>query len=70
MEENTLFDTKGAAKYLTVGIQTMRNHRRNGTGPKYHRPGGIGQPRYYKSDIDVWVKEDALKSESKKADSE
>ena len=47
-------DTDNAAKYLKLSPNTLAVMRSQGTGPSYSKRGGI---RYYKSDLDDWLKE-------------
>lgn len=46
---------EGAAAYLSISLRALEDHRRNRTGPTWHRAGGR-LVRYKLSDLDYWLK--------------
>lgn len=55
-EKTTLLNTRDAAKYLGISIQSLRTHKLNGTGPAFTPlgPGG-GKIRYTENDLEDWL---------------
>lgn len=45
--------TRGAADFLRLSPRTLEAYRVNGTGPAFHRFGGV--VRYRRSDLDEWA---------------
>jgi hypothetical protein len=44
-----------AAEYVQYSVMTLRSWRSRGLGPRYFRR---GRPvRYYKDDLDAWIRE-------------
>jgi hypothetical protein len=46
-------DTKTAATYVGLSVQTLAIKRCNGTGPKFVKRGRIF---YYREDLDEWLR--------------
>jgi hypothetical protein len=46
-------DTKGAAAYLGLSVQTLAIKRCDGSGPKFVKRGRIF---YYREDLDEWLR--------------
>jgi predicted site-specific integrase-resolvase len=55
MNEKQLFTAKEAADYLQYSEVTLELWRREGKGPKFHKPSQ--KIYYFKSDLDAWIKE-------------
>ncbi len=49
------FDTAGAARYLGVSPNTLRNWRTLGRGPRFYKIGAL--VKYRASDLDAFVRE-------------
>lgn len=58
MTDRRLYDTKGAAEYLSLAPKTLENWRpmEPRRGPKWFRLDG-GDIRYDKADLDAYIKE-------------
>ena len=62
IRENPAFDTPwldevGAALYLGLKTRGMQNHRRQRTGPRYHKAGVV---RYHRDDLDAFLRAGAV----------
>ncbi len=49
--------TRQAAAYLGVSRQTLEIRRGTGTGPTYCRPGNSRIVRYFRPDLDAWMRD-------------
>ena len=43
-----------AAAYIGLKPRSMQNHRRQGTGPNFHKPGGL--VKYHRDDLDAYMR--------------
>ena len=51
------FTEAEAAKYLRCSTASLRQMRKNETGPKYCQPGGMRKALYRPEDLRVWMEE-------------
>lgn len=49
------YNSKEAAEYLKLSVNTLANLRSQGKAPTHYTPNG-GRVVYYKEDLDEWIK--------------
>jgi excisionase family DNA binding protein len=59
--QDPLHTEQEAAKYLRMGLSTLRRKRKAGTGPKYKQDGHI--IRYRRSWLDAWLNGQPVQAE-------
>jgi hypothetical protein len=62
---SVLFDTAGAALYLTIGKRSLEKWRQTGEGPRFIKIGGA--VRYTTEDLDAFIKANRRSSTSENA---
>ena len=62
-DHQQLINEKGAAKTLSVALQTLRNWRFQHTGPAYCKLNGGRAVRYRLSDLNAFINRNIIKTE-------
>jgi excisionase family DNA binding protein len=62
MNNDNLFTTIEAARYVRLGKPTLERFRISGDGPRYCKLGGA--VRYRRTDLDAWLESRLIRSTS------